>query len=165
MKKQRGSASACRRRDGFTLVELLVVVAIIGLLSTMAVVSLNGIRERARDTKRISDIDAIQKSMELVKSEMGGYDSSGCPINKVVSECATAKLSTYLPTLKNIIDPLWTVTCNTDALCKGLGCNYTFGADLTKDRYQVFFNLEKGVATYTDSGCYVLTEKGISQIK
>ena len=42
-------------KRGFTLIELLVVIAIIGLLSTMAVVSLNSARLKARDAKRASD--------------------------------------------------------------------------------------------------------------
>lgn len=155
-----------KRQKGFTLVELLVVVAIIGLLSTLAVVSLNGIRERARDTKRISDIDAIQKSMELVKSEYGGYDQAGCPIG-LVSACIGGKLETYLPAIKNINDPLWGAgaTCLTEAACKdGSGCNYGVPGLPIKDSYTVLFYLEKGVANYTLPGCYKLTEKGISKL-
>ncbi|MFH0815138.1 MAG: type II secretion system protein [Candidatus Falkowbacteria bacterium] len=165
MKKQRGSASACRRQDGFTLVELLVVVAIIGLLSTMAVVSLNGIRERARDTKRISDIDAIQKSMELVKSEYGGYDKAGCVASEAISKCTGGNLETYLPTIKNINDPLWTTTlCNTAPVCKNGSCNYAFEKFPLAETYTIYFNLEKGVATYALPGCYKLTEKGITKL-
>ena len=152
-----------KRQKGFTLVELLVVVAIIGLLSTMAVVSLNGIRERARDTKRISDIDAIQKSMELVKSEFGGYDKSGCTDGTLMSMCTGGNLATYLPAIKNINDPLWTTLCTSDVVCKA-GCNYTLRNIADKDTYTILFNLEKGVANYTEPGCYILTEKGISKV-
>lgn len=49
----------------FTLVELLVVVAIIGLLSTIVVVSINSARIRARDIKRVSDLRQIQLALEL----------------------------------------------------------------------------------------------------
>ncbi len=54
-----------RKRKGFTLVELLVVIAIIGLLSTIAFISLNRARGKARDAKRISDIRQIQSALEL----------------------------------------------------------------------------------------------------
>ena len=41
-------------KKGFTIIELLVVISIIGLLSTISVVSLNGARIKSRDAKRVS---------------------------------------------------------------------------------------------------------------
>jgi len=67
-------------QKGFTLIELLVVIAIIGLLSTLAVVSLNNARERARDSKRISDVKQMQTALEMYYTECGMYpeaDDSG----------------------------------------------------------------------------------------
>jgi type II secretion system protein G len=64
-------------RQAFTLVELLVVVAIIGLLSTVAVVSLNSSRAKARDTKRKADLVQISKALELYYSDNGSYPSTG----------------------------------------------------------------------------------------
>ena len=58
-----------RNKKGFTLIELLVVIAIIGLLSTLAVVSLNNARGKARDARRISDVKAIQTAVELYKAD------------------------------------------------------------------------------------------------
>jgi len=58
-----------RNKKGFTLIELLVVIAIIGLLSTLAVVSLNGARAKARDARRVSDVKAIQTAIELYKAD------------------------------------------------------------------------------------------------
>ena len=54
-----------KKKKGFTLVELLVVIAIIGLLSTLAFVSLNAARGKARDAKRVSDVKQIQSALEL----------------------------------------------------------------------------------------------------
>lgn len=62
-----------KQKLGFTLIELLVVIAIIGILSTLAVVSLNTARERARDAKRVSDIKQMQTSLELYYSDKNGY--------------------------------------------------------------------------------------------
>ncbi len=47
------------------MIELLVVIAIIGLLATLSVVALNNARERARDSRRVSDIKQIQTALEL----------------------------------------------------------------------------------------------------
>lgn len=61
------------KSKGFTLVELLVVISIIGLLSTLAVVSLGSARSRARDARRISDIKQIQTALELHYADLGAY--------------------------------------------------------------------------------------------
>lgn len=58
---------------GFTLIELLVVIAIIGLLSTLAVVSLNNARAKARDSKRVADVKQMQTALELFFNECDGY--------------------------------------------------------------------------------------------
>ncbi len=54
-----------KTNKGFTLIELLVVIAIIGLLATLSVVALNNARERARDSRRVSDVKQIQTALEL----------------------------------------------------------------------------------------------------
>lgn len=58
---------------GFTLIELLVVISIIGILSSLAVVSLNNARVKARDAKRVSDIKQVQTALELYLSDKDGY--------------------------------------------------------------------------------------------
>ncbi len=58
---------------GFTLIELLVVIAIIGVLSTLAVVSLNSARQKARDAKRVADVKQIQTALELYYNDNNSY--------------------------------------------------------------------------------------------
>ncbi len=66
------------KRGAFTLVELLVVISIIGLLSTIAIVSMNSARSKSRDTKRIADIRQIITAMQLYYQDNGKYpDASG----------------------------------------------------------------------------------------
>ncbi|MEI8327929.1 MAG: type II secretion system protein [Candidatus Taylorbacteria bacterium] len=50
---------------GFTLIEMMVVVAIIGILSSIIVLSLTGAKGKARDARRVSDLGQLQLALEL----------------------------------------------------------------------------------------------------
>lgn len=63
-------------RKGFTLIELLVVIAVIGLLTSFLVANFVGVRERARDGQRKSDLRNIQAALEIYRSDNGAYPSS-----------------------------------------------------------------------------------------
>lgn len=52
--------------QGFTLVELLVVITIIAILSVIGMAVFGNIQARARDARRRADIDAISKAYEVV---------------------------------------------------------------------------------------------------
>lgn len=63
--------------SGFTLIELLVVVAIIGILSALLMSNFIGVRQRARDAQRKSDMRQIQSALELFRADNGTYPSYG----------------------------------------------------------------------------------------
>ena len=65
-----------KNKKGFTLIELLVVVAIIGILASVIMASLNTAESKARDAKRISDMQQIQTALELYYSNHGDYPPS-----------------------------------------------------------------------------------------
>ena len=58
---------------GFTVVELLVVIVVIGILSTVAAVSYRGVQRDARDSERETDIQIIMASLERFYDENGHY--------------------------------------------------------------------------------------------
>ena len=62
-----------RRSEGFTLVELLVVIAIIGVLATLLLLQLGVARQRARDAKRIADVNQARTAIELYFDDNGQY--------------------------------------------------------------------------------------------
>jgi len=55
---------------------LLVVIAIIGLLSTLSLVALNVARQKARDALRTADVKQMMTAMELYYNDQGSYPAS-----------------------------------------------------------------------------------------
>ncbi len=76
------------KTKGFTLIELLVVVAIISLISSVAMASLTVARQKARDSKRFTDLEALQKAIEFYASEKGYYPKESEGANGKVGEGA-----------------------------------------------------------------------------
>ncbi|MFM2339891.1 MAG: hypothetical protein RLZZ360_527 [Candidatus Parcubacteria bacterium] len=63
---------------GFTLVELMVVVSVIGILSSIVYANFGGARAGARDDVRKSALKEMQLAIELYKAQYGNYPPSGC---------------------------------------------------------------------------------------
>jgi len=70
---------------GFTLIELLVVIAIIGILASFLLVNFVGVRARARDAQRKSDLKQMQAALEFYRSDNGSYpDSASGGLNLLI---------------------------------------------------------------------------------
>lgn len=82
-------------QKGFTLIELLIVIAIIGVLSALLMSNFIGVRQRARDAQRKSDLRQIQSALELYRSDLGNYPATnvfpGC--NSSFSNSTTIYMS------------------------------------------------------------------------
>jgi general secretion pathway protein G len=62
-----------KNKKGFTFIEILVVITIIALLSTVAVVSYRSAQTKARDNKRKSDLEQVRAALEMYRSDEGIY--------------------------------------------------------------------------------------------
>ncbi|MDB5187116.1 MAG: hypothetical protein JWM07_588 [Candidatus Saccharibacteria bacterium] len=66
-----------KQQTGFTIVELLIVIVVIGILAAITIVAFNGVQQRARDTQRKSDLTQIAKSLHLYNADNGTFAGSG----------------------------------------------------------------------------------------
>lgn len=63
------------KSKGFTIVELLIVIVVIGILATLVIVTFTGIQQKARDSQRQTDINAIDSHLEAYFASNGNYPS------------------------------------------------------------------------------------------
>lgn len=62
--------------EGFTLVELLIAVAIIGILASVAIQQVSGYRARANDTKALQQIRSMASAEEMYYIENNAYTTN-----------------------------------------------------------------------------------------
>lgn len=100
---------------GFTLIELIVVIAIVSILSAVVLINLNTSRIRSRDIRRATDIRQIQVAVELYADVVGHYpnsagvwtsfDSPGYSPNPIYSPNAANLTAALAPYINSAGDP------------------------------------------------------------
>jgi prepilin-type N-terminal cleavage/methylation domain-containing protein len=66
-----------QKQSGFTIVELLIVIVVIGILAAISIVAYNGIQDRAEASKTAAAIQAYKKALQLYKIENGQFPTAG----------------------------------------------------------------------------------------
>ena len=70
-----------QKSKGFTIVELLIVIVVIAILATLVIVTFTGIQQKARDSKRETDIDALDSHLEAFYANNGYYPTLADLVN------------------------------------------------------------------------------------
>ena len=65
-----------KNRGGFTLIELMIVIVIIGILATLLIPRIMERPEEARRVKAKMDIKAIESALKLYKIDCGSYPTT-----------------------------------------------------------------------------------------
>jgi type II secretion system protein G len=107
---------------GFTLIELLVVISIIGLLASVVMASLNTVREKSRDTQRISEIRSIVQALQLYYTDNGRY-----PPQITTADAACGGVGWCLaPVVTASLSPRYISRAPADPLYANTGNNYRY---------------------------------------
>jgi len=101
-------------KKGFTIIELLVSIVIIGILVTIMIVSYNGVQQRSRDSQRDSGVTKLKIAIEKYHADKSQYPDV-CPSGDDLS-CSVSLLSTSLAPYLSAIphDPRNAVDSATD---------------------------------------------------
>lgn len=78
---------------GFTIVELLIVIVIIGILAAITIVSYNGIQSRARETSLKSDLTNIAKQIEVFHAD-GDYPANDAQLQSINAKFSFSPVGT-----------------------------------------------------------------------
>lgn len=129
------------KQQGFTIVELLIVIVVIGILAALVITTFTGIQKKARDTERTTDIKALHGQVEAYYAQNGKY-----------------------PTLANLNDGTWRSTnmkgLDGEALQDPKGSAQTLVAAAVANSYSYAVTNSAGTAcdnTTSDCAQYTLT--------
>lgn len=75
--------NACREKRGFTIIELLVVVAIIGILTSITLAFFSDAREKGRDSRRFDDMRQIKNALGLYNTDNNGLYPPGSSMTQL----------------------------------------------------------------------------------
>src|SRR5713226_9182638 len=79
-------------QEGFTLIEIMVVIAIIGLLATLVVQNLRGATDKAKRTKAMADIAELKTALDRYYIDNGSYPTGDQGLSALVTAPTTGNI-------------------------------------------------------------------------
>lgn len=133
-----------QRQSGFTIVELLIVIVIIGILATLVIVTFSGVQQRARDAERKTDINAVAGQLEAFYASKGFYPPKVDFESTTFREAGEIRIDT-----KAFADPS---TAATQTFSAGVA-NSPVGSNLGKVYYYQALNADDTACTVAAAQC------------
>jgi general secretion pathway protein G len=86
------------RQRGFTLLEIMVVIVILGILASLTIPSLMSNKDRADRQKAISDIVTLENALDMYRLDNGRYPTTEQGVRALVSKPQLAPVPTHYRT-------------------------------------------------------------------
>jgi prepilin-type N-terminal cleavage/methylation domain-containing protein len=139
-------------KKGFTLVELLVVISIIGILAGIFLNRIGDFRDRAEDARRLADIRHVQTILELYYNKCQSYPNPNTPSSGGCTTGALGNGPVSWSTLESILvgSKIGTKAIPEDP-DKPKGKNYEYGSDGDNYVAKAVFNKDDNPATRESS--------------
>lgn len=81
------SLSDRQNQRGFTIVELLIVIVVIGILAAITIVAYNGVQQKAENTKTVNSVGGYVSALNLYAVDNSSYPNYAYPCLGGVSPC------------------------------------------------------------------------------
>lgn len=86
MQKVQTKLNKSRKQGGFTLLEVMVVIVILGVLASLVVPNLLGNKEKADQQKAVTDIVALENALDMYKLDSSVYPTTDQGLDALVSK-------------------------------------------------------------------------------
>jgi len=163
-----------KKQKGFTLVEMLVVIVVIGILATIVLVSVSGGRKKAQATKAKTDMVEMSKAFEMAATEgctligitaSGDLQCSSTGNSKVYVSIKSAPTGiTYTLTLEKGAATVSGTTISGAGNTAGSGINKGYNFTATGFTNGSFTCNDGTLGGATRSGCFCSTEGGCTDL-
>ena len=96
-----------RTSKGFTLIELMVVIVILGILATFAIQNFSGKTDQARQVKAKQDIRTLESALQLYRLDFFTYPSTEDGLEVLINPQATTKGNVPEPYMNKLPKDPW----------------------------------------------------------
>jgi prepilin-type N-terminal cleavage/methylation domain-containing protein len=116
-----------RVRSGFTLVEIMIVVVIIGLLAAMAIPALKRVQRRSQNSRFVNDLRVFTQAFEAFAAETGRWPANVGP--GVVPAGLTGAIQISVWTAPTVLKGSWNYDRNINGIAVAVSLSQSPVAD------------------------------------